>query len=61
MTLITNLGLMKMMQRKSLKGLFYETADDAIRIERASGPSHLTAKPPRVDDLPPRAPIPDHA
>ncbi len=35
-TLITNLGLMKMMQRKSLKGLFYETADDVIRIERAS-------------------------
>jgi hypothetical protein len=35
-TLITNLGLMKIVQRKSLKNLLYGTADDIIRIERAS-------------------------
>ena len=34
-TLVTNLGLMKIVQRKSLKSLLYGTADDIIRIERA--------------------------
>jgi len=35
-TVVTNLGLMKVLQKKSLKNLLYGTADDIIRIERAS-------------------------
>jgi hypothetical protein len=34
--LITNYGLMKVLQKKSLKSLLYGTADDIIRIENAS-------------------------
>ena len=34
-TLMTNLGLMKILQRKSLKSLLYGAADDIVRIERA--------------------------
>ncbi len=36
-TLVTNYGLMKLLQRKSLKSLLYSTADDIVRIENASG------------------------
>ncbi|MDW5563354.1 MAG: hypothetical protein SA339_09020 [Methanomassiliicoccus sp.] len=36
-TLVTNYGLMKILQRKSLKGLLYGTADDIVRIENAAG------------------------
>jgi hypothetical protein len=36
-TLVTNYGLMKIMQRKSLKNLLYGTADDIVRIENAAG------------------------
>jgi hypothetical protein len=35
-TLITNYGLMKILQRKSLKNLLYGMADDIVRIENAS-------------------------
>jgi len=34
-SVITNLGLLKIVQRKSLKSLLYGTADDIVRIERA--------------------------
>jgi hypothetical protein len=34
--LVTNYGLMKILQRKSLKNLLYGTADDIVRIENAS-------------------------
>lgn len=36
-TLVTNYGLMKIVQRKSLKNLLYGTADDIVRIENATG------------------------
>lgn len=36
-TLVTNYGLMKLLQRKSLKNLLYGTADDIVRIESAAG------------------------
>lgn len=35
-TLVTNYGLMKLLQKKSLKNLLYGTADDIVRIENAS-------------------------
>lgn len=35
--LVTNYGLMKILQRKSLKSLLYGTADDIVRIENAAG------------------------
>jgi hypothetical protein len=35
-TLITNIGLMKLVQKKSLKNLLYGTADEIVRIESAS-------------------------
>ncbi|MBI0583646.1 MAG: hypothetical protein ISF22_05395 [Methanomassiliicoccus sp.] len=35
-TLITNYGLMKLLQRKRLKDLIYGTVDDIVRIENAS-------------------------
>jgi hypothetical protein len=35
--LVTNYGLMKILQRKSLKSLLYGTADDIMRIENAAG------------------------
>jgi hypothetical protein len=35
-TLVTNYGLMKILQRKSLKSLLYGAADDIVRIENAS-------------------------
>jgi hypothetical protein len=36
-TLVTNYGLMKLLQRKSLKNLLYDAADDIVRIENVAG------------------------
>jgi hypothetical protein len=41
-TLVTNYGLTKILQRKSLKNLLYGTADDILRIENASGCLRIT-------------------
>jgi|ADurb_Cas_03_Slu_FD_contig_81_331094_length_864_multi_3_in_0_out_0_1 hypothetical protein len=41
-TLITNHGLMKILQRKSLKNLLYGAADEILRIENAAGCLRMT-------------------